>query len=263
MSDYRVIVLTCDAYWEAVRVFAWTFGKYWSLEQPVLVGCFAPPPFDLPPNFSWLSIGDNKDYPIQKYSSGLIQFLNMIRDDVFVLMPDDFWLNGPTELAHIQTAVDLAREIPYLLRIDLIRDRDYTNMALRHTRDVFAVRDGLEFVKSDHMMPYQMSLAPSVFRRKVLLDCLRDNWTPWEVETTCTAYLHEKGESVLVLGTEQLEVHCCNGLAQDGARYKRGIMGIDAAQEQTTGLRIEDQEEMKRLGILDAKRLLAQAKGAK
>ena len=194
MSDYRVVVLTCDAYWEAVRVFAWTFRKYWSVDQRVVIGGFAPPPFDLPQNFQFISIGRQEDYPIQKYSSGLIQFLNLIRDDVFVLMPDDFWLKDQTHLANVQTAVDLALEIPYLLRIDLIRDRDYTNLDLRGARDTFAVRNGLEFIKSDAQMPYQMSLAPSVFRRRMLLEGFRGNWTPWETETGCTGYLHEQGE---------------------------------------------------------------------
>lgn len=73
MTD--VVVLTSDGYVNALRPFAYLFNKYWSKEQEVIVAGYSPLPFKLPSNFHYYSIGRQEDYGVDKWSDGLIDFL--------------------------------------------------------------------------------------------------------------------------------------------------------------------------------------------
>lgn len=259
-APYRVLILTCDAYLEALRITAWLLNKYWKDSPEVLIGGFTPPEYDLPPKFSFLSLGRNESYPVERYSDALIKFLQMVDDDVFVFLLDDFWFVYDVPNRGIDIAVDLARQTPNLLRIDLIGDRVHENIAFWNHAESVATIDGYTFIKSDPRTPYQYSVAPSVFRRDVLLANTYPGYTPWNLETEMTTMLHAKGEAVQVYGTTKPLMLINNGMAQDGKRYKRGLRGIDAADAIPEMMQTFDRDELTRLGILDKARLTKHAR---
>ena len=49
----------------------------------------------------------------------------------------------------------------------------------------------------------------------LLLKVLKDEWTPWEVETIGTSVLNESFSDLLVLGTRQNPMQICNGLRNE------------------------------------------------
>lgn len=258
MSDYRVLVLTCDPYLECLKPFAWLFNKYWSSEQPVLVGGFTPPDFQLPDNFEFISIGANWEYPAARYSTGLIKFLRRIQDDVFVFMLEDQWLNGKVEPSEIQTCIDVARSTNNLLRIDMIDDRRYMNEYTFGKVEPYRTVNGIEFIKS-HWCPYEFAIYGTLFNRAKMLKYVQPELDPWTLETHTTNVIEHERDRCVVLGTTRKLIPCANGLRQQNKYYIQGIRGIDAAEIEG-GITEEDKREMAALGLYDEERLMRYAK---
>ena len=60
----RVLIPSCDHYLPILRPLAHLYNKYWIPNPEVVIGGFKPPDFDLPSNFTFLSLGDMSDYPL-------------------------------------------------------------------------------------------------------------------------------------------------------------------------------------------------------
>lgn len=237
MSDnFRVIVLTSDKYLNAVNVFQYLFNKHWDSEQKVLVGGFTPPTFELEKNFEFHSIGKFADYPIGKWSDGLISLLESIEDDVIVFMLEDYWLVRDVNTQAVQMCVDYARQFKYVLRIDLTTDRLFAG-GPQYPNDIpdYGHLGYLDLIKSDPASPYNMSLMCAVWRKDQLLKILVPNESPWDIEIAGTARLSWKDNRMLVLGTRQWLV-----------RHTLGLRGGDLATLTFDGLDEDDKAECKK-----------------
>jgi len=254
-KPYRVVVLTCDPYLECLKPFAWLFNKYWSSEQKVIVGGFTRPDFPLPDNFQFVSLGENWRYPAQQYSNGLIKFLRYLTDDVFVWMLEDQWLNGKVNPDEIQTMIDVARTTRNLLRIDVIDDRRYMNEAhFGGVTEPYGTFNGIDLIKS-RWCPYQFAIYGTLFNRLKMLQYIKPDLTPWQVENVTTNVIEHEGDRAIVLGTTRKLIPCANGLRQQTAAYKQGKRGIDAAAIEG-GVNEDDKRAMAALGLYDEARLL-------
>lgn len=229
----RVIVLTSDSYIHAIRPFAFLFNRYWSDKQPVVVAGYSPPAFRLPPNFQFVSIGKQEDYPIGKWSDGLIRLLNSIDDSHFILMLEDYWLSRPVNTEAVRMLYDYARQFRYVLKIDLCGDRLYAGGADLN----YGVCGYLDLVKSDPASQYHMSLLTGIWNRELLLRFLIRGETPWQVELEGTPRVRAAAGEVIVLGTRQWPV-------KHILAHRRG----DPSELLLDGLRREDAEAMAKMG---------------
>ena len=82
-----ITVLTNDKHLWLLDGFQYLWNKYCGL--PVTIYGFATPN-NLQPNFNFVSLGEQ--LPAEKWSNGLLKMLDMIEDDYFILMLEDFWL---------------------------------------------------------------------------------------------------------------------------------------------------------------------------
>lgn len=226
----RVIVLTSDKYLHSLKPFAALFNKYWSVEQAVLVAGFTPPDFDLPPNFTFHSIGAFKDYPVGKWSDAVLDLFSQIEDEAFVLMLEDYWLIRPVDRNAVRMLYDYARQFTNVLRIDLTADRLYRH-GPRYPNDEpdYGYCGYLDLVYSEPTSQYHMSMMPGVWRRDSLIDVLKRGWSPWQVELDGTRKLMTDHTNLLVLGTRQAPV-----------RITLGYRGGNPGQANLDGLRAED-----------------------
>lgn len=237
MSNYRVIVTTSDKYLPALRPFMYLFNKYWSKEQEVLVAGFSNPRFALPNNFTFLSIGKQRDYPFKKWSDALIHLLKHhgVNDEAFILMLEDYWLTRHVNLRAVEMLYDYAVQFKYTLKIDLTGDRLYARGADRS----YGVVNYLDLVKSMPGSPYHMSLMCGVWRRDNLLKALKPGESPHDIElhgTTRVSHLQE----LLVLGTRQWPV-----------RHTLGLRGGDHSTLKLDELQERDINELREKGYFE------------
>jgi hypothetical protein len=237
----RVIVMTSDKYLPILRPFAWLFNKYWSSEQEVLIGGYAAPDFTLPDNFKFHSIGKIEDYPIDKWSNGVIKLLSEIDDEAFTLMLDDYLITRPVDIRGVEMCHGYACQFGYTLRIDLTLDRLFAH-GPRYPGDIsdYGYLGHLDLIRSEPTSQYHMSLMTAVWRRDNLLKVLQPDWSPWDVELTGTGYVAaHHAHDLLVLGTRQGPI-----------KHTLAYRGGNPTEINLSQIRVEDVEAMKAEGIL-------------
>lgn len=198
----RVFVYTSDPYLWCLKPFIFLFNQYWSELQEVIVGGFTHPQFPLPSNFHFHQI-DKNPYPKNKWSDGLIHFLNDYRDDVFVLMLEDYLLRRTVDHQGVSTLADYMRMgiNQDVVRLDLTTDRLYG----KGMRDI-EPWGHYDIIACDKDAPYEMSLQTALWNRKNFLSLLRPGMNPWEVETQTDM----TKQPYRVLGTRQNLVRYAN-----------------------------------------------------
>jgi len=199
-KPFRVFVITSDKYLDTLRPFAWLFNRYWVPSPDVVVCGFASPTFKLPPNFSFVSMGNQADYPINKWTDAVIEFVTAQPDDVFALMLEDMWLTRHVDSRAVTILADYMHQFEYVCRIDLTGDRLYA-----HGMQAYGHVEHIDLIKSMPGSPYHLSMMPGLWRKKHLLATFQRGWTPWDVELAGTTVLSHN-QAVIVLGTRQWPV---------------------------------------------------------
>lgn len=225
----RVLVLTSDKYIHALKPMAYLLGKYWSPAQPVVVGGFSPPTFPLPGNIRFHSIGPFSDYPVNKWSDGLIDFLQAVDDEAFVLLLEDMWPSRPVNVEAVQMCYDYALQFKSVLKIDLYTDRLYAWGVSDYGHCGY-----LDLLRSNPASQYHMSMMPGVWRRDNLLSVLIRGETPWQVELAGTPRVAAR-DDLMVLGTRQCPY-----------RTILAYRGGDPGKVNTAGLQAEDVDYLRK-----------------
>lgn len=86
----KYIVLTSDKHNFLLEGYSILFQKYWNPDLPVTVLGFDKPKVDLPDNFTFVSMGQQKDYPT--WEQPLREYLESISDEYFFMAFEDHYL---------------------------------------------------------------------------------------------------------------------------------------------------------------------------
>lgn len=230
-----VIVVTSDKYMLALRGFMHQFNKYWGDWQDVRIVCFKKPNFYLPDNFSIYSLGDMANYPVNKWSNSILDYLVLHPEiDRFVLMLEDYWLTRPVDTLAVSMLADYSRQFNNVLKIDLCADRLYA----AGMRD-YNFCNRLDLVKSDYNSQYHMSLMAGIWNRDLFMRFVIPDESPWDVELNGTPRVAAAKDEVLVLGTRQWPV-------RHALIHRNG----NSEQYNTSDLALSDVNDLSRLGFL-------------
>lgn len=202
-----VVVTTSNKHMWALRPFAYLFNIFWSSLQKVYVVGFAPPEFELPPNFTFISYPSEFSGP-EKWSTVLLAFVSELDDSHFIFMLEDYWLVRAVDHVGLGTLAEYCRHNPRVLRMDLTTDRLHArgDARLAVDREYYGHYD---IIETSHDLPYQMSLQAAIFNRALMLEVLERERTPWEVEIYTDL---SSRPDILVLGTRQWPVRYANVL---------------------------------------------------
>lgn len=148
VRDINIYVLGCVKYAHLFGEFAERFQKYWGA-----------------PFFAYISNTD-----IDHWSNGVIDFLNSIQDEYFILLHEDFYLTEPPDLELMGELVNLAKE----------KNADRVSLMGNHSPHR-TLQNGLHY-KYLPDMPYQVSFEASIQRKGFLLDNMKLNENPWDAE---------------------------------------------------------------------------------
>lgn len=195
-APYRILLTTSDKYIWAVLPYAWLLKRYWPNHPEVVVGGFSSPPFEMPPGFSFHSIGRMEDYPVSRWSDGLIKFITDVGDDVFILTLEDMWIVQPVQAEVVNMCYDYMRQFEYVARLDLTGDRLNAGDA-----SLYGKLGIYDLIWSNPDGSYHLSTMPAFWRKQHLLRALRPNESPWQTEIDGTPRLGAMRHEVIVLGT--------------------------------------------------------------
>jgi hypothetical protein len=196
-----VVVFTSDKYSWALGPFCHLFDTYWSSLQPVTVVGFNRPSFPLPSNFEFYSVAP-QNYPPERWSDAVIQYLSGQDFSHFCLFLEDYWLMRGVDHAGITSLMVYTREHPEVLRMDLTADRLYAG-------GMYDVEPWghYDIIETPPSTPYQMSTQAGIWNRELLLKLLKHNKTAWEVEIQT-----QVPPEMRILGTRQYPIRYANGI---------------------------------------------------
>jgi len=232
----RVFVTTNDRHLWILPAFAYLFNKYWSSLQPVVVAGYSRPDFELPPNFEFYQIAE-ANYPVEKWSDGVVQFLESVNDELFVWMLEDMLLTRTVDVRAVGSLAEYMTLHHEVIRIDLTADRLYAG-ASPGQRPEYEYYGSMDLVWSEPSSPYHLSLQAAIWRRDYLLNYMIPGETPWQLEMAGTERLSSTPE-VVVLGTRQLP-----------CRYTLALKSEHPTEPSITGMRQEDYDYLVERGWL-------------
>jgi hypothetical protein len=190
----KIYVLTSDKADWLIPGFLHQWYKY--IDAPITVAGYTRPS-SMPKTKEFVSIGKYEDYPLNKWSDGLIKLLEKTRDKSVMLLLEDFWLTRKPNLKILRWAehfMDNTKEkdIP---RFCLTTDRLYAG----HMKDMGSVSD-FDLIASNDS-PYDFSYQASIWNRRLLLSLLKPGQSPWLSEVDGDRRFHER--KMICVGTRQ------------------------------------------------------------
>lgn len=188
----RVVIATSDVQDWCLPIKAHFMQKYWPNADCIVAG-FRRPPTNA---FPFYSIGDMRDYPYNKWSNAIIDFLNAIPDTLLIWSMEDNWPIRQVNETAISMLAAYMESHPNVSRIDLTTDRELAGNA----EDIGSL-GWLDLITNPIGTPYTLSLQIGLWRRTELLRYLVPNENPHQAE------LHGTGRMIdahaIVLGTRQ------------------------------------------------------------
>lgn len=169
-------------------------NKYWPDMPRPIVGGYTKPDFEI--DADWYSIGDFADYPVDRWSDGLIEFMAHVEDEIMLFLMDDYWLNAPVNHSKIMLLASYLETHDGIARLDVTHDRLKANWSDLST--MFGIDD---LIISDPESAYYFSYQAALWRKSMLLKCLEPHESPWDSELRGSNRLNEAG--YYVLGTKQ------------------------------------------------------------
>jgi len=196
-----IYVLTNRKHHWLLHGFAYLFNQFWSADQKVTVVSYGKNDLKLPANFGFHSMA-NENYPVEKWSDGLIRFLRQINDDVFITLLEDFWLNAPVDTKKVMALYQWMQRTKgteiEALRLELWR----SVRSKKQTRFWGKIRD-IPIVTTGSGAKYRMNLQSNIWNAFLLSKVLVPGETPWEVEIKGT----ERAAELNILGVEKTVVN--------------------------------------------------------
>ena len=197
-------VLTSDRHNWLLRVFMHQWHKYCRL--PITIAGFTEPSYGLDDTddykkyTTFKSIGKFEDYPVDKWSNGVIKLLEETPDNVVMIFLEDYWLTRRVNFRAINFAERMVSQDSEVLRFDVTTDRLYSQKLI----EVGAHEDIDIFVAEPDI--YALSFQASIWRRESLLQLLVPDETPWQAELNGTIRYNETKPLKIIYGTRQWPV---------------------------------------------------------
>ena len=168
----KIIVTTCDAYLNVLRGFAYMFNKHWPSSVEVTVLGYSFPSYDLPDNFKFISLGEQKKYG-REWTTALIPFFKQLPDEYFMFFSDDYYVLGVNEPLMRLAKEHVAKGAEKVLL------KYYPGRTFREEKDI-------NFHLWNQDANYRLSLGQGFYKRDYFLKYLISGKTIWQYEVQTT-----------------------------------------------------------------------------
>jgi len=236
--------MTSDRTSKLLEGFFRQWAKYWKGESNIVVcGYKKPEGLGLPSKtVDFYSIGDMRDYPVDRWSDSFIKVLDEVAEEVFIFFMDDYYLIRQVDLKAIEIIRDYMLQFTNVIRFDLTTDRLYADPGKYvYGYNTYNTVGHLDLIKSDFHSPYHMSLWSAMWRRDLLRKILVPGETAQQIELNGTNRLSQYGDELLVLGTRQSPLRHAN-VIQGGTWSANELVGVPA-------LSLSDRQELELEGV--------------
>jgi len=152
----------------ALQPFAYLFNKFWSESQPVIVGHYRSPNFELPPNFTMMQMLEGKQELYNRWTNGPIEVLESIDDEFIIIALEDFWIVKPVRINQMHLCYEYMSTHPEVARIGLTNE----HVEPGRTESSFDFK-GLKLLRSVKPRRHLVNVSFSLWRRLALLEVMK------------------------------------------------------------------------------------------
>lgn len=167
--------MVCDKYHFLIKPFCYLFNKFWGLDQKVIFLGYKKVTYELPSNFSFISLGS--DLGPLKWSNPLIKFFNNLQESHFILGLEDTLLTGPFN-KNIFSILIKELSNPDVGRIHLSRD-----IVTRPHYLYKKIDKDFSIIEAKEDALFRVSLGTwSIWNKEYFLKYLTPNLSIWDFE---------------------------------------------------------------------------------
>lgn len=227
----RVFILSSDKTIQALPNCLYLLEKFWPNHPQIVVGGYTKPDFDLR-GAEFFSIGKFEDYPAEKWSDGVIKFLEAYNDRYIIVWMDDYWLIRDVDEIGVEALGNFMKSNTNIARCDLTLDR----LGAGGARVIRMVKH-LDVITNEPLAQYAMSFQAGIWSREKLLRYLIPGETAWQSEIIGTTRINTARE--MIVGTKQGPVKYLIAIQQGKYTLDGGYQGPDCALPEYLKLELE------------------------
>tara|TARA_Y100001973_G_C5162004_1_gene314009 strand:+ start:485 stop:1216 length:732 start_codon:yes stop_codon:yes gene_type:complete len=172
----NIYVTTCDSYDRLLKPFSYLFNKFWDDSIKVTILGYRTPPFELPKNFNFISIGE-RQISVNHWSTDLYNFFNTIDDEFFIFAVEDLFICDYVDTDILNKLIDnIDKETGRIALVNTFQNN--CSYEITNKYDNFSI--GTASQGSD----CRFSVIWSIFNREWFLKYVKPNetGTPWVTE---------------------------------------------------------------------------------
>lgn len=169
----KLIVSTSDKYLHILPIFCFLFNRYWSPYRVVEIVGYKKPDFELPENFTFHSLGEQKG-DAKNFTRDLKEYFKQ-QDQYFIWSMEDSFLTEQVnfEKLHLLESLITRENIG---RINLARE------VTKQDHIIYDEIDGTIIYENNKKSLYRLSTQISIWNRDFALKYMQGDLTPWEFE---------------------------------------------------------------------------------
>lgn len=234
----KIVVLTSNSYAWLLPAFGYCLNKHWPGKPEVDVVHYDVRPRALPDNFQTTGLGAQKQ---QTWSGGFASYLTSIRDEIVLLLLEDYFFVEPVNVEALQAVYSYMEGNPAIAKIELSSHRlAYAPDGVHGTVGAFRMMlSGAETI-------FQACIQAALWRRETLLTFLDPHEDAWQFETQGTQRMIEARKlglwSGLILLTDPPILNYENAV--------RGSCGRSLSELDAQNIRPELRQELVTAGVL-------------
>ena len=173
-DSLKIIVTTSDQYLHIPRIFAHLFNIFWDKNLQVEVVGYQKPP-DLPPNFNFVSMGEQKIGDQKSFTRDLRKYIAE-QPDYFIWSMEDGFLRDYVNFYRLDFLAELAKTRPDIGRVNLSKE------VTKQDHKVYEVVNGITVYENNPDSLYRLSTQISIWSRDFAILNMQEDLTPWEFE---------------------------------------------------------------------------------
>ena len=185
----KVYIATSDNSNCIIPIYSYLFNKYWSAKQEVVFLGFTDPQYNLPKNFSFVSMADEQIGGIDKWTTYLNTYLSSIDEEYFVFACDDHLIPRAVDIRLFDLLETEITNNPKIGRIGLTPAISLTSERAGCISDYKEIEGGYNLICLDQQSPpgrfiYRITGQYSIWNRKYFLKNMQKHWSPaqWEIQ---------------------------------------------------------------------------------
>lgn len=180
----KIIVTTSNAYLHIVPIFIHLFQEYWGADIPVELVGYNKPSCELPPNFTFVSLGKQMG-DAKSYGTDLRPYFER-QDQYFIHLMEDTFIKAAVNRESLLYAENLIELYNSIVQANKHRTSDIKAIGrislTNQNINQYAERFNNIMIATPDKSEFRLSTMPAIWNKDFLLRYLQLNMNPWEFE---------------------------------------------------------------------------------